>query len=137
MSAAFFLGIAALKGVGATLYATGWLMGWPVLMFLIAETLRNLGKDTFADSATSTASSPSWARAPRCWWAINSYPQWTRVATSPPLCASSYWAAHPSWTSSRRGLRHYPGGGSRPSPDQRLDSVPRHIPERGAQGPGH
>jgi cation/acetate symporter len=31
------------------IYATGWLVGWPALMFLIAEPLRNLGKFTFAD----------------------------------------------------------------------------------------
>ncbi|MBI5524402.1 MAG: cation/acetate symporter ActP [Desulfarculus sp.] len=52
MSAASFLGIAgiaSLKGVDAMIYATGWLVGWPVLMFLIAEPLRNLGKYTFAD----------------------------------------------------------------------------------------
>jgi cation/acetate symporter len=31
------------------IYATGWLVGWPALMFLIAEPVRNLGKFTFAD----------------------------------------------------------------------------------------
>jgi cation/acetate symporter len=31
------------------IYATGWLVGWPALMFFIAEPLRNLGKFTFAD----------------------------------------------------------------------------------------
>src|SRR4029078_8718293 len=52
MSAASFLGIArlvALRGYDRTIYATGWLVGWPALMFLIAEPLRNLGKFTFAD----------------------------------------------------------------------------------------
>src|SRR5215510_9621143 len=52
MSAASFLGIAglvALKGYDGMIYATGWLVGWPALMFLIAEPLRNLGKYTFAD----------------------------------------------------------------------------------------
>jgi cation/acetate symporter len=52
MSAASFLGIAglvALKGYDGMIYATGWLVGWPMLMFLIAEPLRNLGKYTFAD----------------------------------------------------------------------------------------
>jgi len=52
MSAASFLGIAglvALKGFDGMIYATGWLVGWPVLLFLIAEPLRNLGKYTFAD----------------------------------------------------------------------------------------
>jgi cation/acetate symporter len=52
MSAASFLGIAgmvALKGYDGMIYAVGWLVGWPALMFLIAEPLRNLGKFTFAD----------------------------------------------------------------------------------------
>jgi cation/acetate symporter len=52
MSAASFLGIAglvALSGYDGMIYATGWLVGWPALMFLIAEPLRNLGKYTFAD----------------------------------------------------------------------------------------
>jgi cation/acetate symporter len=52
MSAASFLGIAgmvALQGYDGMIYATGWLVGWPALMFLIAEPLRNLGKYTFAD----------------------------------------------------------------------------------------
>ena len=39
----------ALKGYDGMIYATGWLVGWPALMFLIAEPLRNLGKYTFAD----------------------------------------------------------------------------------------
>src|SRR6188768_3253438 len=52
MSAASFLGIAglvALRGYDGMFYATGWIVGWPALMFLIAEPLRNLGKFTFAD----------------------------------------------------------------------------------------
>jgi len=52
MSAASFLGIAgltSLKGYDGMIYAVGWLVGWPALMFLIAEPLRNLGKYTFAD----------------------------------------------------------------------------------------
>ena len=52
MSAASFLGIAglvALSGYDGMIYATGWLVGWPALIFLIAEPVRNLGKFTFAD----------------------------------------------------------------------------------------
>jgi len=51
MSAASFLGIAglvAMRGYDGMIYATGWLVGWPALMFFIAEPLRNLGKFTFA-----------------------------------------------------------------------------------------
>src|SRR4051795_4115706 len=51
MSAASFLGIAGLvstTGFDGLIYSTGWLVGWPVVLFLIAEPLRNLGKYTFA-----------------------------------------------------------------------------------------
>ena len=52
MSAASFLGIAGLVATGGyngLIYSVGYLVGWPVVMFLIAEPLRNLGKYTFAD----------------------------------------------------------------------------------------
>lgn len=52
MSAASFLGIAgmvSLKGYDGLIYSIGFLVGWPIVMFLIAEPLRNLGKFTFAD----------------------------------------------------------------------------------------
>jgi cation/acetate symporter len=52
MSAASFLGIAgmvAMKGYDGLIYSIGFLVGWPLIMFLIAEPLRNLGKYTFAD----------------------------------------------------------------------------------------
>ncbi len=52
MSAASFLGIAglvALSGFDGLIYSIGFLVGWPVVMFLIAEPLRNLGRYTFAD----------------------------------------------------------------------------------------
>jgi len=52
MSAASFLGIAglvSLSGFDGLIYSIGWLVGWPVVLFLIAEPLRNLGKYTFSD----------------------------------------------------------------------------------------
>ncbi len=52
MSAASFLGIAgmvSLKGYDGLIYSIGFLVGWPLVMFLVAEPLRNLGKFTFAD----------------------------------------------------------------------------------------
>jgi len=52
MSAASFLGIAGLvasSGFDGLIYSTGWLVGWPVLLFLIAEPLRNLGRFTATD----------------------------------------------------------------------------------------
>src|SRR4029079_14191650 len=45
MSAASFLGITglvALRGYDGMLYATGWVVGWQALMFLIADTLGTL-----------------------------------------------------------------------------------------------
>lgn len=52
LSAASFLGIAGMvyvSGFDGMIYAIGFLFGWPVVMFLIAERLRNLGKYSFAD----------------------------------------------------------------------------------------
>ena len=52
MSAASFLGIAglvALSGFDGLIYSIGFLVGWPIVLFLIAEPLRNLGKYTFTD----------------------------------------------------------------------------------------
>ena len=54
MSAASFLGISGLvfaNGYDGLIYSVGWLVGWPIVLFLIAERLRNLGKYTFADVA--------------------------------------------------------------------------------------
>ncbi|WP_024303508.1 cation acetate symporter [Pseudogulbenkiania sp. MAI-1] len=55
MSAASFLGISAMvfdKGFDGLIYSIGFLVGWPVILFLVAERLRNLGKFTFADVAS-------------------------------------------------------------------------------------
>ena len=52
MSAASFLGISGLvflNGYDGLIFSVGWLVGWPIIMFLIAEQLRNLGKYTYAD----------------------------------------------------------------------------------------
>jgi len=54
MSAASFLGISGLvfaNGFDGLIFSIGWLVGWPVITFLMAERLRNLGKFTFADVA--------------------------------------------------------------------------------------
>jgi cation/acetate symporter len=54
MSAASFLGLSGLvylQGYDGLVYAVGFLVGWPVILFLMAEKLRNLGKFTFADIA--------------------------------------------------------------------------------------
>ncbi|MDH4556065.1 cation acetate symporter [Pseudomonas sp. BN417] len=52
MSAATLLGLTSLvftKGYDGFVYIIGFFVGWPVITFLMAERLRNLGKYTFAD----------------------------------------------------------------------------------------
>jgi cation/acetate symporter len=52
MSAATLLGGCALvygRGYDGLLYVVSFFVGWPILLFLMAERLRNLGKFTFAD----------------------------------------------------------------------------------------
>lgn len=53
-SAATFLGVTALvygSGYDGMIYAIGFLVGFPMILFLVAEPLRNLGRYTFADVA--------------------------------------------------------------------------------------
>ncbi|PZU88861.1 MAG: cation acetate symporter [Shinella sp.] len=55
MSAAAFLGVSGMvfgKGVDGVFYTVGWTVGWPLILFMIAERLRNLGRYTFADVAS-------------------------------------------------------------------------------------
>lgn len=52
VSAASFLGISAMmfdKGYDGLIYALGVVAGWPIILFIVAERLRNLGRYTFAD----------------------------------------------------------------------------------------
>ncbi|MCE7796243.1 cation acetate symporter [Sphingobium sufflavum] len=61
MSAASFLGISAqifTDGYDGLIYSTGFLVGWPILLFLMAERLRNLGRFTFADVASYRFAQP-------------------------------------------------------------------------------
>ena len=56
LSAASFLGITGLvafSGYDGFIYAIGFLAGWIVALFLVAEPLRAIGKYTFADALTS------------------------------------------------------------------------------------
>ena len=55
MSAATLLGLTSMvyfKGYDGFIYAVCFFIGWPIILFLIAERLRNLGKFTFADIAS-------------------------------------------------------------------------------------
>lgn len=55
MSAASFLGISGLifgSGFDGLIYAIGGVAGWPIILFLLAERLRNLGRYTFADAVS-------------------------------------------------------------------------------------
>lgn len=61
MSAASFLGISAqiyADGYDGLIYSIGFLVGWPVILFLLAERLRNLGRYTFADVASFRFAQP-------------------------------------------------------------------------------
>jgi len=52
MSAATLLGLTAMvygQGYDGYIYMIAWFVGWPIILFLMAERLRNLGKFTFAD----------------------------------------------------------------------------------------
>jgi cation/acetate symporter len=72
MSAASFLGIAglvALKGFDGLIYSIGFLVGWPIVMFLIAEPLRRTSAAT-----RSRTSSPIGCARLRC----GSPPRWGR-----------------------------------------------------------
>lgn len=44
-----FTGLIAINGFDGLIYPLMGLMGWPLVLFLVAENLRNLGKYTFAD----------------------------------------------------------------------------------------
>lgn len=55
MSAATLLGMSSLvffKGYDGFVYLISGFIGWPIIMFLMAERLRNLGRFTFADIAS-------------------------------------------------------------------------------------
>jgi cation/acetate symporter len=61
MSAASFLGISAQifsDGYDGLIYSIGFLVGWPIILFLLAERLRNLGRYTFADVASFRFAQP-------------------------------------------------------------------------------
>jgi cation/acetate symporter len=55
MSAATLLGLSSMvfaKGYDGFIYTVGFFVGWPIITFLMAERLRNLGRFTFADIAS-------------------------------------------------------------------------------------
>lgn len=62
LSAASFLGICgmiAYSGYDGFIYSIGYLAGWVVALFLVAEPLKKLGKYTFADALDSRFNSPA------------------------------------------------------------------------------
>ena len=69
LSAGAFLGISALiyaNGFDGLLYVLGFLTGWPIVLFLMSERMRNLGSYTFADAAAfaSTGLPSGWSPRP-------------------------------------------------------------------------
>jgi len=62
LSAASFLGICgmiAFYGFDGFLYSIGYLAGWVVALFIVAEPLKRMGKFTFADALDSKFDSPA------------------------------------------------------------------------------
>ncbi len=77
LSAASFLGICgmiAFYGYDGFLYSIGYLAGWIVALFVVAEPLKRLGKFTFADAldSRSTRAASSWRRRSARWWSASS-----------------------------------------------------------------
>lgn len=59
MSAAAFLGVSGLitiVGFDGMVYGIGFVIGWPMVLFLVAERLRRLGRFTFADALSHNLS---------------------------------------------------------------------------------
>jgi Na+(H+)/acetate symporter ActP len=93
MSAASFLGISAAvmaAGFDGLIYSIGFLVGWPVVTFLMAERLRNLGKYTFADVAAFRFKRCSAAAT----WRRSTSP--TRSAATSSSASSRRWPSRPS-----------------------------------------
>jgi cation/acetate symporter len=66
LSAASFLGICgmiAFYGYDGFLYSIGYLAGWVVALFVVAEPIKRLGKFTFADALNARFNSPGIKRA--------------------------------------------------------------------------
>src|ERR1700744_295378 len=56
LSAAAFLGLTALiyaNGFDGLIYSMGFLVGWPIVLFMMSERMRNLGSYTFSDAVAS------------------------------------------------------------------------------------
>ena len=54
------------KGVDGYIYMIAFFAGWPIILFLMAERLRNLGKFTFADITSYRLNQARCARWRRC-----------------------------------------------------------------------
>ncbi|VDZ81477.1 Sodium:solute symporter family protein [Salmonella bongori] len=72
MSAASFLGISALvftSGYDGLIYSLGFLVGWPIILFLIAERLRNLGRYTFCGRCLLSPETGTYSHSVGLWFA--------------------------------------------------------------------
>ncbi len=118
MSAASFLGISGLvylSGYDGLIYSVGFLVGWPIVTFLIAEPLRNLGKFTFADVASFRFGQTPIRILAACG---------TLVTVAFYLIAQMVGAGQVDQAAVRPRLRHR--GGDRRRPDDRLRDLRRH-----------
>lgn len=93
MSAASFLGISALvftSGYDGLIYSLGFLVGWPIILFLIAERLRNLGRYTFADVASYRLKQGRFVFFRPVvlwwWWRFTLSPRWWAQVNSSSCC---------------------------------------------------
>ena len=108
MSAASFLGIAGLvstTGFDGLIYSTGWLVGWPVVLFLIAEPLRNLGRYTFADVVATPAAADAGADRGRAGHArdgdaLPHRADGRRRRADPAACSGSATSTRSCWSAS-------------------------------------
>jgi cation/acetate symporter len=97
LSAASFLGICgmiAFYGYDGFLYSIGFLAGWVVALFVIAEPIKRLGKYTFADALDSQFNSRgiklAAAASARCWSACStSSRRWSAPGRSSSRCSAS------------------------------------------------
>ena len=96
-------GLVALRGYDGMIYATGWLVGWPALMFLLAEPVRNLGKYTFADVVALSLTRPKRLSARDAAAAKARRSSWSQGRNRP--CAINASASATSSTSTSSAIR--------------------------------
>ena len=111
MSAATLLGLTAMtytQGFDGYMYMIAFFVGWPIILFLMAERLRNLGRFTFADitsyrldqgkvrTMAAISSKRAARRAGSRSWAARTSATATRVGLGRPVSAMSKRKGRPT-----------------------------------------